>query len=559
MDPIEKIYNAVPELADIGTLDQFRSALQDPNHRRNIYDKVPGLQEIGSYDQFEEAVALAEPEDPEQAALSRTVENSQEQNLLDLGFFNDTMVGNVIQDTFRAGKRGIASGAGVSEALTVLVKGAESTDENLDNLIESVQNQQKYGISDEMKAFQEAKGFKESAKAFFRNPIALTSEIVTESLFAMGRSGGAAIAGSFLTGPAAAIATPLALGGTSAALETSAAMVEGMQEILAEKGLDFNRDNLREVFEDEEAWADLRNRAIVKGGVIGLVDATTAGIVQKMGGTRLFNQLINKSKSGQAITKASVRGSKLGTTARQAAVEIPAGGIGELAGQAAAGEDLDFKAAALEVIGEIPGAGVSITSANIINKKRLNKLSTEELANAVQNEDKATFDSVVDISKELGQINEDQANDLKNSFDEMVSINATIPESVSDKAKRATIANLIKRRKELENVVSTEQAKEVDPVFQDEHESNIKDVQDQIEDINKEIKETATGKKAKPETRKEAPSLFVADSELRGKEVELPAFNTETGETQNVKVDALDAQNNIKDQLSKLEQVKNCL
>lgn len=524
-DILKGMYEQVPKIQQTGTFEQFREFMSTSEGRKAIYDNVEELQNTGSFEEFEAVVAkpTKQATDVEQPAIeaggARTGKPlrakdmggvQQEETKIDLqnvnipgptgapinlGFLKGTIFEDFTEDILRAAGRGYEQGAGTTESLTLLVKGAESTGEDLTNFVQQVDRQQKHGVSDEFKEFQEADGFRESLKAFAKNPVTITAELIVESTMAMARSGGAGIAASTLTGPAAVVLTPLSMGMTSAALETSGKMVEGMQEYLGERGLEFNEENIRTIFADEEAWDEIRAKAVTKGAVIGMVDGATAGLVSKMGGSGLVSNLAKTARKGGKIRP---RFTQVATTGRQAAVEMASGGVGEIAGQLAVGEELDWKSAALEVIGEIPGAGQSVGSSFIINQKRLGKLTDAEMVRAVLDNNQDDFNAAVDVALGLGQITEQQSVELKDSYADIEAVNKTIPETVSDKEKRKAIIEKIQERKQIQTELERSRAQEVDEAFQDEQLDQVKELEAQKERINNEIKQIRDAQETRP-------------------------------------------------------------
>lgn len=563
--------------------EKFKNDIQNPELQRAIHVNA-GFKEKGiSFDKFQRDLGMdAEPVDGVEP--------------LPLGFLEDTKVGNFIQSTYNAAARGLASGAGVDNAIEVLAKGANSTNEDISDFVDSVTNQQKYGISEELRDFNEAEGFGNSWNAFWKAPVKILSEIVTESAFAMGRVGGIAIAGSALT-PAAPVLVPFSLFATSAALTTAGTMVEEMQTMLAEKGLDFNKANLREVFDDEDAWEELRNRSIVKGAVVGLVDGATAGIVTKMGGSSLVSKLASKGASGEAITSGTIRATKLATRARQFAVEGGSGFLGEVGGQVASGQDLDIKGGLIEVIAEAPGAVVSVATSSVINKARMGTLTEKEMANAVVAIDENQFNGAVDVAQRMGHVSEDQANQLKGSFNGLVELDKTIPRSVGNKIKRAAILNKIQERKKIDEEIQATNEVAVDEVFENEKKQRLDDLEKQRNQNVKETKDIINDKKpiedaeetgtvreegskeegdevrlgnlqeqseqenkAQAEAEKEEEEVrFVPDSELQNKEKVTLNVRNESGAFETVSEDPVVAQNTIRDQLNKLRRLRDCL
>ncbi len=201
--------------------------------------------------------------------------------------------------------------------------------------------------------YQKAEGF-DAVLAFAKNPIEVTSNIVAEglagSLPALGAGlaagGVGAAAGSVVpvVGTAAGF-TAGQVAGTfagSLATEYGSKILEEMQE----GGVDLTKpESIQGFFENEEAVAAARDKAISRGIPVAAFDAISAGIGGKLG------RVIGK----QFLTKTGEAAAELG-------VQAGLGGGGEVAGALAAGEPIEGKAVFAEVIGEAgPGAAEIIT------------------------------------------------------------------------------------------------------------------------------------------------------------------------------------------------------
>ena len=200
--------------------------------------------------------------------------------------------------------------------------------------------------------YQKAEGF-DAVLAFAKNPIEVTSNIVAEGLAGSLPALGAGLAAG---GVGAAIGAPTVIGapigftagqvaGTfagSLATEYGSKILEEMQE----GGVDLTKpESIQGFFENEEAVAAARDKAISRGIPVAAFDAISAGIGGKLG------RVIGK----QFLTKTGEAAAELG-------VQAGLGGGGEVAGALAAGEPIEGKAVFGEVIGEAgPGAAEIIT------------------------------------------------------------------------------------------------------------------------------------------------------------------------------------------------------
>jgi len=200
--------------------------------------------------------------------------------------------------------------------------------------------------------YQKAEGF-DAVLAFAKNPIEVTSNIVAEGLAGSLPALGAGLAAG---GVGAAIGAPTVIGapigftagqvaGTfagSLATEYGSKILEEMQE----GGVDLTKpESIQGFFENEEAVAKARDKAISRGIPVAAFDAISAGIGGKLG------RVIGK----QFLTKTGEAAAELG-------VQAGLGGGGEVAGALVAGEPIEGKAVFGEIIGEAgPGAAEIIT------------------------------------------------------------------------------------------------------------------------------------------------------------------------------------------------------
>lgn len=201
--------------------------------------------------------------------------------------------------------------------------------------------------------YQKAEGF-DAVLAFAKNPIEVTSNIVAEGLAGSLPALGAGLAAGGVGAAAGSVVPVLGTGvgftagqvaGTfagSLATEYGSKILEEMQN----EGVDLTKpESIQGFFENEEAVAKARDKAISRGIPVAAFDAISAGIGGKLG------RVIGK----QFLTKTGEAAAELG-------VQAGLGGGGEVAGALVAGEPIEGKAVFGEVIGEAgPGAAEIIT------------------------------------------------------------------------------------------------------------------------------------------------------------------------------------------------------
>ena len=269
-------------------------------------------------------------------------------------------------DLIKSWNQGRAQAQSIDDVLKIVTQGREVSDTELNNYIKAVQEIQSIGTTEGMQQFQ--KEYEEGGKDVGSFILALGKnldvipEVVASSIASMiapdvavgagiGAVGGAAT-GAGLT----AIGGPLALfgagaGGIGGAVAGGTAVLEGtlsftefLQEELAEQGLDFTPEGIRSVLESEEAISNIKNRALKRGVAIGLVEALTFGLANKVGGK------LARGVGTPALLKSA---------GAQTVIEGTGGGVGESVGRAVAGQEQDVADIGLEFFAELPGATLS--------------------------------------------------------------------------------------------------------------------------------------------------------------------------------------------------------
>ena len=199
-------------------------------------------------------------------------------------------VGDFIDDIGRAYGQGRRQGAVVDDALRVLTQGSQASDEEIKNLIAEIQAMDELGPSDEFKEFQKIAG-QGGAFNFLRavatHPQALP-EVFTQSMASMANPATAVtaipiVAGSTAVGgPAGILASlPYAMAAAGGVLETALTFTEILKEELGEQP--FTEDNVRALLSDEKFMKKARTKAVVRGGIIGVVDGISAKVGIKVG------------------------------------------------------------------------------------------------------------------------------------------------------------------------------------------------------------------------------------------------------------------------------------
>ena len=211
------------------------------------------------------------------------------------------MVTDLFGDLYRAGAAGQAQGGSVDESLELFAKGADASDEDIQDFIAAQKRMQDAGESDEMRDFQkiyqkDGGGVLGFIKGVAANPtvipqlfVSSVSAMLTPAVIAgaaVGAGAGAAVGSTgFSAGPLGVFTTAGgaiagAMGGAGTALEAGLTYSELLQEQLGDKPM--TNENIREVLQDEEMMDDIRFKAVARGLTIGAVDAAFGGIASKV-------------------------------------------------------------------------------------------------------------------------------------------------------------------------------------------------------------------------------------------------------------------------------------
>tara|TARA_R110001599_G_scaffold1230_4_gene6036 strand:- start:20 stop:7522 length:7503 start_codon:yes stop_codon:yes gene_type:complete len=271
--------------------------------------------------------------------------------------FGKNVVTDLFGDLYRAGAAGQAQGGSVDESLELFAKGADASDEDIQDFIAAQKRMQDAGESDEMRDFQkiyqkDGGGVLGFIKGVAANPtvipqlfVSSVSAMLTPAVLAGAATGAGAgaLAGSATLTPfgvgAGAIAG--AMGGAGTALEAGLTYSELLQEQLGDKPM--TNENIREVLQDEEMMDDIRFKAVARGLTIGAVDAAFGGVASKL-----------------TTSVAKSTGRKLVASAAGGATEAVGGSVGEIAGRVAAGQEMDVAEILFEGVAGTATAPISV-------------------------------------------------------------------------------------------------------------------------------------------------------------------------------------------------------
>ncbi len=186
-----------------------------------------------------------------------------------------------------------------------------------------------------------AKTFGDAISAFLSDPVTFVASIGPESLVS---NAPGLLAGALIPGGPALKATTVGL--NSAAVDYGSQIIEGLQRA----GIDVNDPAaVNAAARDPKLIAKIASEAIRHAGVVGIVDALSAGAASKL------------ALPAKVLSKAPVA-RELANIATQTPLQGVLGGIGEAGGELAAGQQLDPGNILAEVAGEAFGTPAEVAS-----------------------------------------------------------------------------------------------------------------------------------------------------------------------------------------------------
>lgn len=265
-------------------------------------------------------------------------------NLTDIEkIFGRSVIPQFFGDLYRSGAAGQAQGGSVDESLELFYKGADVTEEDIQDFIAAQERMQSHGESTEMADFQRiyqqngggvlgfTLGIANNLSVIPQLFVSSVSAMLTPATLAGAASGGTtgALVGSsgFSAGPLGVFTTAGgamvgAMGGASATLETGLTFAELLQEEIGDKKMTV--ESIREVLEDGEAMNRMRWKSAGRGFTIGAIDGYFGGLAS--GVTRKVAQ-----QTGRKMVAATAGGT----------VEAIGGSLGEVGGKLVAGQEMD--------------------------------------------------------------------------------------------------------------------------------------------------------------------------------------------------------------------------
>tara|TARA_R110002074_G_scaffold224102_1_gene395306 strand:+ start:622 stop:7524 length:6903 start_codon:yes stop_codon:yes gene_type:complete len=423
----------------------------------NVDEYINFLKEKGLVEKTEGAVAndaTVVPQTPDTDLASADTSSEQPKTKLwgglvpiEVNEVNDKQFnrdGGFFEDLVVAARQGTKTGQSVEEAWDVYRQGKSISDEQLQGFIDATNALNEIGETNEQIEFRKAQekeggGFWGTAKALADNP-GFFPQMLVSSYATMSTSLGSEEV-AVATGAGAGVGSVVPVVGTMVggltglvgAMETALTMTDLIKDEL--KGKDFNKNNVREILNDEKLFNKIRLRAVGRGVTIGAFEGVSMGLSRGVG-----SKILKTSKATPISKSLQISSATTG-------IETTGAFLGETSGQIVAGQDVDLGESLLEGIGETKG----VVNTSDIVIKALNKpkykingelRSKEEIQEILDSEDL----TVEELSKIKFDIDNDNAfaEQVNNKLNDAVQ-ESKINEKVTDKADRKTLVDLNKQ------------------------------------------------------------------------------------------------------------------
>ena len=383
--------------------------------------------------------------------------------------------------------RGIAAASATGEAMDLYKEGSNVTMESVQEFIEAKQEEAaRYTESEAMKEFsrqyeKEGKTWTAFFRGMKRNPM-LMAELFVQSLgtqigtamdsddaiaaaaagagagaatgAAVGASGAAFTAGISVAGGAIGGTIAGAMGGLATSMETSLTFGELIEAELQKEGKEFTDENVFALLRSAKG-KQIRNKALGRGLTIGAIEGLSGGVAGKaVTGTAKGVMKAVKAGTkvgGRTAATATKRGARLGKAAGAITglgVEGVGGGLGEIAGRAVAGQEMDPAEIGFEALTGGAVGPITVAKALASTKTPTYKINGEQVDYATMKDFVETADDI-DVAKAAIKIENDftGVGKLATEKQNKAIIDSQIDEKITDKEDRDALVELDKKRR----------------------------------------------------------------------------------------------------------------
>ncbi len=395
--------------------------------------------------------------------------------------------------------------------------------------------------------------FQNEGLAIFKNPVKgakFLAETISSSLSSLFESGKRTVPaavgiGAVAGAPFAGIGAVAGAGtGLTAGLTTAGYNISTSQkllELLQDEGIDVtDKNSLIKAFSDENKMAALRSKANKYAIPIAIFDVASAGIGGKLIG----------GAAGKSIAKKALAG--LG----EAAIQSFGGMGGELSGQLASGQKVDWNEVAIEGISSLATDAPDVAIGAIRERAKASS-NNKTIARQV-----ATLGKEAGIEDATHNLNRDLANGIISEEEhaqglefaqKAAEVSSKIPDTVLPENKATSIELIINREQTKAEIEQLEVEKQqVDEAYHSELDEAIKAKQQQVENINKEILGLSKGVTViKPQENQPIETIGIGGIENKpetnksGVSVILPTQNKKPDIVENKKVEVTPLSENI--------------
>jgi hypothetical protein len=287
----------------------------------------------------------------------------------------------------------------------------------------------------------------------------------------MGAAAGAPFAGiGALPGALTGIAAGQIAAGYN--LSTSSKILE----ILSKEGVDItNKESLINAFSDDQKMSKIRTTAAKYGVPIAIVDAVTGGIAGKIAAKAVGKSLAKRLAAGFG----------------EAGIQVTGGASGDLAGQLASGQKVNWDDVMIEGIAAVPGGVTEVVSGVSMERAKAssnNKTLATQIA--TQGVEDGSKDAVINLNRDLANnvITPEQYQEGIVFTEKAAQVSDKIPETVIGESRVETIELLVERndlKKANENLLQQKQT--TDEAYHAGIDQEIKANEERIKKLDTEV------------------------------------------------------------------------
>jgi hypothetical protein len=244
----------------------------------------------------------------------------------------------------------------------------------------------------------------------------------------MGAAAGAPFAGiGVLPGALTGIAAGQVAAGYN--LSTSSKILE----VLSKEGVDItNKESLINAFSDDQKMSKIRTTAAKYGVPIAIVDAVTGGIAGKLAAGAVGKSLAKRLAAGFG----------------EAGIQVTGGASGDLAGQLASGQKVNWDDVMIEGIAAVPGGVTEVVSGVSMERAKAssnNKTLATQIA--TQGVEDGSKDAVINLNRDLANnvITPEQYQEGIVFAEKAAQVADKIPETVTGESRVKSIELLVER------------------------------------------------------------------------------------------------------------------